>query len=276
MQLEIAYETRYGYDPPAHEGLTALRLRPVERPRLAVLRSSLTAIPGRATAGYRDGWGTQVDLVECHHVHSELIFRVEALVETRGPEELEWITDRQRILYSGESARVPLEAVDALGWRVAGVGESWAAVESALAWMPQRFAYQIGATDAETPIEQVIMQGAGVCQDFAHVFLALLRSWGWPARYVSGYQFTGDANTWSIEGGAMHAWVDVYRLGFGWVGLDATAGAYVDDRYVPVAHGRDYDDVRPVRGILVGNSIQSQSASLSITRQQVQQVQQQQ
>src|SRR5207244_9556803 len=98
--------------------------------------------------------------------------------------------------------------------------------------------YVVGATDAQTPIERVLELGHGVCQDFAHVFLALLRRWGWCARYVSGYMFSDVTRASErIEAQAMHAWVEVYRPGSGWIGMDATSGTYADDRYVPVGYG---------------------------------------
>ena len=112
-------------------------------------------------------------------------------------------------------------------------------MESALALIPERFVYQVGKTDAETPIEAFLELGSGVCLDFAHVMLALLRSWGWCARYVSGYVFTATDGAEAIEADAMHAWVEVFRHGTGWIGLDPTTGLLADDRYVPVAYGRD-------------------------------------
>ena len=119
-----------------------------------------------------------------------------------------------------------------------------------------------------TPIEEVIRLGAGVCQDFAHIFLALLRRWGFHARYVSGYFFSDSPETQRIEAEAMHAWVEVYRPGIGWVGLDATHGQYTDDRYVTVGYGRDYDDVRPIRGIIRGETEQTHASRLEMAQQQ--------
>ena len=88
-------------------------------------------------------------------------------------------------------------------------------------------------------------------------------------RQVSGYFFSATAETQKIDVEAMHAWVEVFRPGVGWIGLDATHGSYTDDRYVPVGYGRDYDDVRPVRGVIKGHTVQSQA-----TRLQMEQVQQ--
>ncbi len=208
-----------------------------------------------------------MDIVECPGSHGSIIFRTSASVETTPIERPAGLTSAEDFWYQRDSERVRRSAVESLGWGL--VEPSWTAVESALGWMPQRFVYEVGSTDALTPIEQVITQGAGVCQDFAHIYLALLRSWGFHARYVSGYFFSAPPETERIDVEAMHAWVEVFRPDFGWVGLDATHGQYADDRYVPVGYGRDYDDVRPVRGVIRGQTLQSQA-----TRLQMQQVQQ--
>ena len=258
MRLEIAYNTRYEYEPAVHRGLTALRLRPASRPGLLVESAELSAPGGRLVAAYLDGWGTCVDLVEFPAAHTSAEFEVRAIVETQPAEWDRPPAPDEQYFYTGDSSRVRSAAVEPFGWAVADEGRSWQAVESALAWMPQRFFYRIGTTDAETPIEDAIAVGSGVCQDFAHIFLALLRRWGWCARYVSGYFFNAEAEAPRILAEAMHAWVEVYRPGVGWIGLDATSGRYSDERYVPVGFGRDYDDVRPVRGVLLGESEQAQ------------------
>lgn len=269
MRLEIAYETKYTYDPPVRDSTTALRIRPVSRPGLQVITSSVRATPGRLAGRYPDGWGTHVDLVESAGKHSDITFELKAVVETQAPEFVPTLSTAEEFWFTNDSSRVRRSAVNSLGWQM--VSPSWTAVESALAWMPQRFVYEVGATDALTPVERVIEIGAGVCQDFAHVLLALLRSWGFCARYVSGYFFSATPESERIDAEAMHAWLQVYRPGFGWVGLDATTGTYTDDRYVPVGWGRDYDDVRPIRGVLAGSPVQTQEARL-----QIQQIQQQQ
>lgn len=275
MRLEISYRTRYEYEPAVQKGVTALRLRPAPREGLLVESSVITAHPGRVVSSSLDGWGTMVDLVEFASSHRTAEFTVKATVETLSNEHPTEPRADELHLYRNDSPRVRMAAVEGLGW-APDAGNSWAAVDSALAWIPQRFVYTVGATDAETSIEEVIANGSGVCQDFAHIFLAMLRRWGWCARYVSGYFFNSpEAETPRIEAEAMHAWVEVFLPGVGWVGLDATAGQYADERYVPVGVGRDYHDVSPVRGIIHGDTSQSQSARLEMVKLSQQQQQQQ-
>ena len=264
VRLDLTYRTSYHYTPAIHGGVTALRLRPISRPGLNVISSSLTASPGRVVSSYRDGWDSHVDLVEIRGLHEVAVFEAQATVETVFGEADLPPTAREWELYRADSARVRRQAVVPLGWHVGGEGGAWQAVESALQFIPQRFIYQVGATDAGTPIESVIEAGFGVCQDFAHVFLSILRSWGWCARYISGYLFSAELGEANASAEAMHAWVEVYRHGAGWIGLDPTAGKYADERYIVVGHGRDYDDVRPVRGVIVGATAQTQLTSLTM------------
>jgi transglutaminase-like putative cysteine protease len=278
VRLRLSYRTRYAYDPPAAGGVTALRIRPRTRPGLTVHSAAIRVSPasGRLAGSYLDGWGTQTDVVEFSDPHRSAQFDLTAEVETLVAERPRATTADEWALYRADSSRVRTAAIAPLGWTVADEGQSWTALESVLAWFPQRFNYVVGETDADTPIEQVLVQGTGVCQDFAHVLLALLRSWGWCARYVSGYVFSTDDPAETIEAEAMHAWVEVFQPEAGWIGVDPTTGKLADERYVVVGYGRDYDDVRPVRGIILGDSSQTHSARLTISASAAVQGQQQQ
>jgi transglutaminase-like putative cysteine protease len=265
VRLELSYSTRYRYVPAALGGLTALRFRPRTHAGLTVVQSTLTASPGIPTGAYDDGYGTRVDLVECPDVHEELLCEMRATVETFPLEQACPLRPDEAVIFRNGSSRVRLAAVAALAATCGLDGGCWACVEAANQWVNWRFTYRMWETDAETPIEAVVESGLGVCQDFAHVLLAMLRSWRWPARYVSGYQFNAEIGQRRVEDQAMHAWVEAYNPGVGWVGLDPTTGTLTDDRYVAVGRGRDYDDVRPVRGVLSGSPIQTQQSRLEIS-----------
>ena len=266
MRFELTYTSRYFYAPPMTRGLTALRLRPRSRPGVEVLQAQLRVNPGTISGTYVDGWETLVDLVECWEPHAAATFTVEALVETDGQRRLTPPTPEERHLFAHDSSRVRSAAVASLDAALHLDRSRWEAIETATAWIHQNFRYRVGVTAAETPVEQVVEHGEGVCQDFAHLLLALVRRWGWCARYVSGYQFSGSGEEEQIMAEAMHAWVEVYRPDHGWFGLDATTGAATDAHYIPVGAGRDYDDVPPIRGILIGAGEQRQEARLQIGR----------
>lgn len=118
-------------------------------------------------------------------------------------------------------------------------------------WINAEFTYETGVTDAETHANTAFELRKGVCQDFAHVMLGMCRTLGIPARYASGYIYTGGKDA-LIGAQASHAWCEVYLPETGWIGFDPTNAVLADDRYIKVAVGRDYEDVAPVRGAFKG------------------------
>ena len=114
------------------------------------------------------------------------------------------------------------------------------------------FSYVPGSTSAASPIDDILQSGCGVCQDYAHVMIAVSRSWGIPSRYVSGYlSETGQPGGQAV-GNATHAWVECLLPDLGWIGFDPTNVSPVDQRHVRIAVGRDYQDVSPTQGVRQG------------------------
>jgi transglutaminase-like putative cysteine protease len=126
------------------------------------------------------------------------------------------------------------------------VGEHVLALGAAIA---ARFGYQKDVTQYDSSTEEFLKIGAGVCQDFAHLMLGLLRLSGIPCRYVSGYLHVERKPR---EVSQSHAWVEVYAPSIGWVPFDPTHNRTIDERYIVVGHGRHYDDVPPNKGIYRG------------------------
>ncbi len=124
------------------------------------------------------------------------------------------------------------------------------------------FKYNTAATTVTTPVDEALRERHGVCQDFAHVMIACLRSLGLPARYVSGYLQTG-AN--AVGAGASHAWVSVFCPGFGWLDLDPTNDVIPSSRHITLGWGRDYADVPPVKGVALGGGDQKISVEVTVT-----------
>ena len=125
------------------------------------------------------------------------------------------------------------------------------------------FEYVPGSTEVDSSIERILETGQGVCQDYAHVMASILRVWGVPCRYVSGYlgPLAGGAAK-----GESHAWVECWFPGIGWIGLDPTNDTEVDERHVRVAVGRDYADVPPARGVFRGDADSTLEASVVVER----------
>jgi transglutaminase-like putative cysteine protease len=127
----------------------------------------------------------------------------------------------------------------------------------------KNFAYQKGITTVETTIEEVWKLKSGVCQDFAHMLLVMLRLMGIPARYVSGYICP---NKSGMRGeGATHAWVEAYMPSFGWLGLDPTNNCIVNDTHVRLAVGKNFSDCSPVRGTYRGTSDHTMEVSVAVS-----------
>jgi transglutaminase-like putative cysteine protease len=128
------------------------------------------------------------------------------------------------------------------------------------------FKYDPSATDVSTPLGQVMRERRGVCQDFAHVAIGVLRSVGLPARYVSGYLETmppaGQARL--VGADASHAWASTFLPGFGWFDIDPTNDLIPSDRHITVAWGRDFSDVSPIRGVVLGGGHHTLSVGVDV------------
>ena len=128
-----------------------------------------------------------------------------------------------------------------------------------------KFAYVPKSTKVDSPIDEALTNRQGVCQDFAHIMIALLRQLKVPARYVSGYLFHEAESKDRSSDGASHAWVEVLVPKLGWVAFDPTNNLIAGDRHIRVAIGRDYADVPPSRGVYKGDSTSELSVSVTVS-----------
>lgn len=131
------------------------------------------------------------------------------------------------------------------------------------------FKYEPGATSVATPVADVLRDRRGVCQDFTHLEIACLRSLGLAARYVSGYvlNLAGGRGERMVGADASHAWLAIYDPHGGWIDLDPTNDTIPSDQHVTVAWGRDYGDVSPVRGVILGGGEQELTVRVTVTPQ---------
>ncbi len=126
------------------------------------------------------------------------------------------------------------------------------------------FDYRPQSTQVDSPIDHALEERQGVCQDFAHIMLALVRPLGIPSRYVSGYLFHGEDNHDRSDAGASHAWIEAWLPGLGWVGFDPTNNLIAVERHVKAAIGRDYADVPPTRGVFKGRATSELSVAVQV------------
>ena len=280
LTFAVTHRTTLRYSENVALSYNEVRLRPRDRGAQRTLAFSLVTTPGavpRSRVDYFGNYVHRVDIAVPHRVLDLLADLVVENVEPRKRRLPEWSADvlagDARLEYAVPSPRVPLEDSTSRIWREwNGEDRSFDAVLATAQRIRTEFRYVRGATTVESSIEDLLQGGAGVCQDFTHLFLALARGAGWPARYVSGY--LGPTGEESVFEGQSHAWVEVCGADGRWVGLDPTQGKYVGAEHLRLAVGRDYGDVAPHHGLFYGPAQSSApEVSVHITRLSHQQVQ---
>jgi transglutaminase-like putative cysteine protease len=264
------------YAGPVRASFNEARMTPMTLPTQAMLEARVTVRPGVVPVwSYNDYWGTHVTVFDLPEAHDELRIRATATVETsaraRGPglswDAVRWTASEGRLLEFCLPTALTTLAPGIAEGAITGVRElpPDQAAEAISARVRDRVAFMPGATGVRTGAEEAWAKGQGVCQDLAHVTVALLRAAGLPARYVSGYLHPdAKAEPGSTAVGQSHAWAE-YWAG-GWRPLDPTSGAPVAERHVVVARGRDYNDVPPLKGVYDGPPECSMDVTVEVTR----------
>jgi transglutaminase-like putative cysteine protease len=277
-RLRIEHTTRVKYAGPVLTSFNEARMTPLTLPTQITLEARVTAGPGVPVWTYSDYWGTYVSVFDLPDPHDGLLIRAVATVETEGPAAVpaEGRLDWERLRAAGSEGRllefllptrlttVTPEIVAVVTGDLRNVSPAEAA-EAISSRVRERVSYMPGATGVRTGALEAWNKGQGVCQDMAHVTVALMRAAGLPARYVSGYLHPDTkAKPGSIAVGQSHAWVE-YWAG-SWAALDPTSGAPVGERHVVVARGRDYADVPPLKGIYHGPPESAMDVTVEVTR----------
>jgi transglutaminase-like putative cysteine protease len=251
-------------------------MTPLTLPSQTALQTRVSVGNGTPVWAYHDYWGTVVSSFDIQAPHDELTVRSHAMVETTTapalPDPLAWDELRAGAdagpvaEYLAATPRTTVDAALAGAARERTRGAGPLETASAIAaWVRERVEYMPGATEVQTSAQEAWDQGQGVCQDIAHLTVALLRETGLPARYVSGYLHPRpEAGLGQAVAGQSHAWVE-YWAG-DWVAADPTNRASVGEGHVVVARGRDYADVPPLKGIYHGAPSVAMDVSVEVTR----------
>lgn len=278
-RYRVRHDTIYRYEGQVAQSMQWLHLRPRDCPYQTCLDHELVLTPEAVSR--RDGidcFGNPTAHVDFLRLQGELVVSSRMQVEVRSrpdhaandsrpcaevaaafayaPHALDAEhLEASRFLYP--SPHVPRDPVfrDWAATCIAPERPLREAAEALMHHIHADFRYLPGATDLTTSTRRVLEQREGVCQDFAHVMIAGLRAHGIPARYVSGYIRTGndDPAGAMIGADASHAWVSVYCPPLGWIDFDPTNDCLLGTDHITVAWGRDFSDVSPLRGILIGN-----------------------
>ena len=277
MLLHIRHVTGFSYDGAADSSYNEVRMTPLTLDRQRVVASSLEVTPYALQSTYRDYFGTIVTTFDLHDRHRQLEVVAEATVETFDREVSEPALDvatlsaapwNDRLVeYVAPTARTAMsgEVLDEFRDTVAGVNDPREIADAALSVVAARMQYVRGATLVSSTAQEAWDESKGVCQDLTHVTIALLRSAGVPARYVSGYLHSDpEAAVGETILGESHAWVEYFAGA--WRGIDPTNGGDVGLRHVTVAKGREYGDVPPLKGIYHGDPSSALGVVVEVTR----------
>ena len=268
MHYTIRHVTRFTYETPISESIMETRMQPRSEGAQRCLHFGLSTLPAARVLVYQDHEGNAVHHFNLPAKHARLTVTAEALVDC------------------GKPPALP-EAMDPSAWQaldlMTGTGEFWDLLNPSVfastspllddlagelcvdrrtdplttlrqltTGMYERFEYKPQSTSVDSPIDDALQSRAGVCQDFAHVMITLVRRLGVPCRYVSGYLFRDADSVDRSADGATHAWIEALLPELGWVGFDPTNNLVAGERHVRVAIGRDYADVPPTRGVYKG------------------------
>jgi transglutaminase-like putative cysteine protease len=276
MQYTIRHVTKFAYEAPISESVMEARMQPTNSAWQHCLRFGLSTTPASHVRMYQDPDGNIVHHFSIQGTHSKLTVTAEAFVECSAPPPL--------------PEQVGLEVWDELDAATAG-GVFWdvlnpspyarrtdllgrlaeelnlqrradpvSTLRQLMADLCSRFEYKPNSTRVDSPIDHALSTRQGVCQDFSHIMIALVRQLGIPCRYVSGYLYQPEEPTRTTDG-ATHAWLEAWLPGLDWVGLDPTHNCVADENHIRVAIGRDYADVPPTRGVFKGlSSVRSELA----------------
>jgi transglutaminase-like putative cysteine protease len=274
-RIAIEHSTTHRYAREVFHSYNEARLVPRTLPGQVCLEALVNVEPRCQLSRYADYWGSVVDSFDIHKPHSFLRVTSSATVETSPiplvESEMSWadvaapdVTDRFAELLA-PTAFVPALPGPAEEVRATEPSGPAAAARAAVDWVRGQLRYEIGATDVTTPADGALSRGKGVCQDFAHLALGLLRSLGIPGRYVSGYLHPKeDGEVGETVAGQGHAWIE-WWCGT-WTAWDPTHGQPVGHRHVLVGRGRDYADVPPLKGIYQGAPSIAHEVTVAITR----------
>jgi transglutaminase-like putative cysteine protease len=288
MIFDVSHRTTYNYGKPVLQSEHLVYMTPRSGAWQSVQRHSLLIEPApSANIALEDYFGNHSAILTIEDEHSEFVIHARSTVEVRGRApplprlSVPWeaVTAKARrgdggldigVLQFVSASRHTRTVPAAIDYARPSFPPGRPVLEAALD-LTQRiyrdFTFDSTATDISTPVSHVLAERRGVCQDFAHLAITCLRALGLPARYVSGYLLTyPPPGKEKLKGAdASHAWISVWAPEAGWVDFDPTNGIMPSEEHITVAYGRDYDDVSPISGVLLGGSKQAMRVEVDVT-----------
>ena len=282
MYYSIRHLTKFLYSNPVSESMMETRMHPRSDQNQRCLSFLLSVSPRCRVFSYRDHLANQVHHFDIPGQHSQLVIVAESLVEVQpaapipaalAPEawqdldEMVEQGDYWEMLLPSEFT-APTPSLDALAeeFDVRRRDDPLSVLHQLNEQIYNHIEYVPKSTKADSPIDLALLTHAGVCQDFAHIMITLVRSkLRIPCRYVSGYLFHGQGDHDRSATSATHAWIEALVPEIGWVGFDPTNNLVAGDRHIRTAIGRDYSDVPPTHGIFRGRADSELSVAVRVT-----------
>ena len=269
MAYSVRHITSFRHEPAVRESVMEVRMQPRTDFRQRCLSFSLDITPKANMLVYRDFYGNAVHHFDIPGKHNLIEISAQAIVDVLpaldlkledagGWEELDARvaeTDYWEMLLPSHFA-APTELLEKLAGelRLERRGKPFTLLQELNERLYELFEYVPNSTEVDSPIDDALRARQGVCQDFAHIMITLVRQLKIPCRYVSGYLYHEDKAHDRSPAGATHAWVEAYLGDFGWVAFDPTNNLLGCERHIRVAVGRDYADVPPTRGMHKGDA----------------------
>ncbi len=279
MYYNIRHITRFRYSTPISESIMEVRIQPRSEGNQHSLDFRLHTNPRAHIMNYRGEFGNRVHHFDVPNYHSQLTITSEALVDVAPPaevpatldahtwEEIDQLTADDEywdfLMPSHFAAPSDLLSVFMREHNIQRRDDPLTVLRDITGTIYDVFEYTPKATRVDSPIDDALLQRRGVCQDFAHIMITLVRQLGIPCRYISGYLFHQSRNRASSD--ATHAWVEALLPDLGWVGFDPTNNTLADGHHIRVAIGRDYADVPPTRGTFRGKADSELSVTVKVT-----------
>jgi transglutaminase-like putative cysteine protease len=277
----IRHLTKFVYSKPVSESVMEVRMHPRSDSNQRCLTFSLSVSPRCRVFSYRDHLSNNVHHFDIPGQHEQLVIIAEALVEHQplaeipaflAPDawgELDAIVsegDYWEMLLPSEFA-LPTPALEDLAGELGAYrrDDPMTLLCELNKKLYDYFSYSPRTTRVDSPIDEALRSRQGVCQDFAHIMIALVRQLGIPCRYVSGYLYHRKEDNDRSISDATHAWVEAFLPHLGWVGFDPTNALIATDRHIRTALGRDYADVPPTRGIFLGRTQSDLYVAVQVT-----------
>ena len=275
-RMRVIHATGYAYRAPVTASYNEARLTPRSDSRQNVIINRVETAPATRSYRYVDYWGTAVTAFDLHAPHIELEVTSSSVVETDKPEGptavaswadlgSEAVIDRFHEVLTPTGYTPRSKRLERVARHLAKGNDPRDAVLAAVAWVRNELQYVPGSTGVHSSGLDALRESQGVCQDFAHLSLILVRAMGIPARYVSGYLHPKpDAAIGEAVKGESHAWVQAWTGG--WWNYDPTNDTEINEQYISVGTGRSYADVTPLKGIYLGQGSSDLDVVVEMTR----------